>query len=232
MSRWWRAYDEAVDDPKLQQLPAELFRAWFNICCVTSQNGGKLPTLDAISFKLRIKPAKANKLLGDLRAAGLIDESEDGSLRPHNWDGRQFKSDATDGTNAERQQRYRDRHRNAVTTVTETVTVTDPETEQITEEERKEEPADAGPPSKYVFESGVIRLSASDFEKWLEAFQRLDLKAELLSLSEWAATQPKWFYAVSSALAKRNRELGLRQIAASKGAPLSPSGQVYPDGVM
>ena len=163
MSRWWRAYDEAVDDPKLQQLPAELFRAWFNICCVTSQNGGHLPTLDAVAFKLRLKPAKANKLLGDLRAAGLIDESEDGSLRPHNWDGRQFKSDAADGTNAERQQRYRDRHRNAVTTVTppvtETVTVTDPYTDTDTDTEKKDAASSDAPsavsdPEKQLFERG------------------------------------------------------------------------------
>jgi hypothetical protein len=28
MSPWWRAYDEAVDDPKLQQLKPELFKAF------------------------------------------------------------------------------------------------------------------------------------------------------------------------------------------------------------
>lgn len=59
---------------------------------------------------------------------------------------------------------------------------------------------------KYAFESGVIRLNQKDFDEWTLAFSHLDLRAELLSLSEWAANQPKWFHAVSGALAKRNRE--------------------------
>jgi hypothetical protein len=70
MSPWWRAYDEAVDDPKLQQLKPELFKAWFNICCVTSQNGGKLPSLPSVAFKLRVKPEKARAIIAELAAAG------------------------------------------------------------------------------------------------------------------------------------------------------------------
>jgi hypothetical protein len=61
------------------------------------------------------------------------------------------------------------------------------------------------------FESGVIRLKQKDFEKWRDAFSNLDLKAELIGLTEWAAGQESWFFAVSSALAKKNREMGLRR---------------------
>ena len=81
--------------------------------------------------------------------------------------------------------------------------------------QRKEDTADAVP-TAYEFESGVIRLTASDFEKWKKSFSYLDLPAELLSLTEWAGTQPKWFFAVSGALAKRNRE--------AKAARESPQG--------
>ncbi len=69
----------------------------------------------------------------------------------------------------------------------------------------------------YAFESGVIRLSQKDFDKWKQAFGNLALEAELLALTEWAASQPKWFYAVSAALAKKNRELGLRREQGKNG---------------
>ena len=228
MSHWWRAYDEAVDDPKLQQLPAELFRAWFNICCVTSQNGGKLPTLDAIAFKLRVKPAKANKLLSDLRAAGLIDESEDGSLRPHNWDGRQFKSDTTDGTNAERQQRYRDRHRNAVTAVTppvtEPVTVTDPDTDTEKKDAASDDaPSDSKAPDAELFDRGkkVLGKSAGG------------LVASLLKAK--GGSIPLARAAIEQASTKENpREYIGRIINGPRAGPplLTESGQPIPAGII
>lgn len=72
---------------------------------------------------------------------------------------------------------------------------------------KKEDTANAvSSPTKYIFESGVIRLGEKDFDKWKRAFGHLDLEAELLALTEWAAAQPKWFFAVSGALAKRNRQ--------------------------
>jgi len=72
---------------------------------------------------------------------------------------------------------------------------------------KKEEDTPNGVPSssQYVFESGVIRLTEKNFKDWETAFANLNLRAELLSLTEWAEKQPKWFYAVSAALAKRDR---------------------------
>lgn len=141
-SHWWRAYDEAVDDPKLQMLPDRLFRAWFNLCCITSANGGTLPPADVIAFKLRITASKVERLIEELRAAVLIDTDESGS-RPHNWNGRQFKSDVTDPTAPDRMRRHRNKKRNG--TVTSTVTVTHPETD--TETEYSEAKASGVPPS-------------------------------------------------------------------------------------
>jgi len=106
MSRWWRAYDEAVDDPKLQTLPPATAWGWFNLMCLASANGGTLPTTEAIAFKLRISVGKAGALVTTLRERGLIDEHEDGTTRPHNWDGRQFK---TDNSSNERVKRYREK---------------------------------------------------------------------------------------------------------------------------
>src|SRR5262245_56079613 len=83
-SRWWRAYDEALQDPKLQGLSDECFRFWFNLCCVCSKNGGNLPTVKIMSFEFRMQERKVVRLLAELREAGLIDEDKQG-IRPHNW---------------------------------------------------------------------------------------------------------------------------------------------------
>ena len=126
MSRWWRAYDEAVDHPKLGTLSDKLHRAWFNLMCIASANGGVLPAINAVAFKLRVAEHKATELITALVSAGLFDLRADGRFEPHNWNSRQYKSDVTDPTNAKRQKRYRDRHRVTENGVTETVTVTPP----------------------------------------------------------------------------------------------------------
>lgn len=201
-SRWWRAYDEAVDDPKLCLLTDKQHRAWFNLCCITSQNGGKLPAMAAVAFKLRMTVDKTRSMVAELVALGLVDMDETGTAAPHNWGERQFQSD----TSTERVKRFRERPRNVSSAVSETP----PETEQI--QNREEDTADAGTSSvaPYAFESGVIKLKQKAFDQWKQAYSHLDLAAELLALTEWAAGQPKWFYAVSGALAKRNRDVAVR----------------------
>lgn len=71
--------------------------------------------------------------------------------------------------------------------------------------------------SKYVFEDGIIRLNHKDFGKWEEAYEHLDLRSELMSLSHWATEQGEknWFHAVKGALSKRNREMALRHKTAA-----------------
>lgn len=77
------------------------------------------------------------------------------------------------------------------------------------EKGKEEDSAPDGAASKYFFESGVIRLSEKDFRKWRESFSNLDLRGELIGLTQWAGQQKDWFFAVSGALAKRNREIGI-----------------------
>lgn len=134
MSRWWRAYDEAVDDPKLCLLNDKQHRAWFNLCCITSQNGGTLPPIAAVAFKLRMPIMKAKHLIAELVTLGLIDQDET-AFTPHNWNARQYKSDVTDPTAASRQKTYRERnkHRNGDRNAAVTNTDTRADTEQITE---------------------------------------------------------------------------------------------------
>ncbi len=79
----------------------------------------------------------------------------------------------------------------------------------------KEEKEDApSAPSSYFFEQGRIRLNEKDFKQWEAAFKNINLRAELMQLSDWAKAQGKnWFHAVKGALAKKDREAIDRQRA-------------------
>ena len=105
---WFRIYDEALDDPRLQRLPASLFRVWFNLLCAASRNGGTLPDLPELAFMLRTRPGALSRRLEALKAAGLIEEM-DGALRPREWDKRQFVERPADPTAADRMRRMRER---------------------------------------------------------------------------------------------------------------------------
>jgi len=122
MSRWYRVYDDLVDDPKVQRLEPSLFKALINLWCLTSANGNALPPIDEIAFKLRMKPEKVQRVLTELRAAGLIDDDERGA-RPHNWNERQFISDVS----TSRVKRFRERRRNVSPAVSETAPKTEAE---------------------------------------------------------------------------------------------------------
>lgn len=147
MSRWFRLYDDVINDPKLLKLPEALRWAWVGMLCVASKNGGCLPPVDDVALMLRVPEAKAAEYITKLVKAELIDQV-DGVFSPHNWDGRQFKSD----TSNERVKKHRDAKRNVTPkqdcnvtrSVTSTVTETGPEAEAETEADSEQSRADAG----------------------------------------------------------------------------------------
>ena len=141
---WFRIYDEALDDPRLQRLPASLFRAWFNVLCAASRNGGTLPPISELAFMLRTRPGALSRRLEALKAAGLIEEIDGALLRPVEWERRQFvRQDAQDGAEpmspAERTRRWRERRARDAAGVTDgdgsavTVTALEEEIDQETE---------------------------------------------------------------------------------------------------
>lgn len=93
MSRWFRMYDDLLDDPKVQRLDPVLFKTWVNLLCLASRNGGELPRIDDIAFALRVTADVAESRMLDLVEKGLIDQGE--KVTPHNWDRRQFLSDSS-----------------------------------------------------------------------------------------------------------------------------------------
>lgn len=134
MSHWFRFYESVVDDPKVQLMPAETFKVWVNILCIASQHGGILPAVQDLAFRLRMDEGAVGDLLDLFYSKQLLDEVElEGAAvgyTPHNWQGRQYKTDSSDPTAAARMQRYRDKKKAPNASVTlpcrnATVTVTD-----------------------------------------------------------------------------------------------------------
>lgn len=104
-------YEEVLDDPKAQRLEPSLFKAWVNLLCLASRNDGRLPSVSDIAFALRMSEDEALKILTALVDVELIDKNK-GCFAPHNWNGRQYKSDVS----TDRVKRFRKRR----STVTET----------------------------------------------------------------------------------------------------------------
>lgn len=122
MSRWFRMYADVVDNPKVQLLAGDDFKAWVNLLCLAASNGGRLPSRDAIAFKLRMTVTGVDTVLERLVNAGLIDKVSGGAdgwgYAPHDWKERQFNSDSS----TPRVQRYRERKRSAGATPSDTDT--------------------------------------------------------------------------------------------------------------
>lgn len=197
---WWRAYDGAVDHPKLCLLSDRAHRGWFNLLCVAAANDGVLPAMEVLTVKLRLPRKKIEAIIAELVNRALLDEV-DGTLRPHNWDRRQFKSDVTDPTAAQRMQRYRNRHRNADRNErNDPVTVTPPilqTTETDTEAERKK---GKGPTRKRAATTPKVELP----ENWLPSedltaaengeLERMRdwARANAIRRADWLATWRNW----------------------------------------
>jgi hypothetical protein len=126
MAHWFRVYDELVDDPKVQRLPADLFKLLINLWCITSKNGGKLPAPELIAYTVRADESQLITSMKALASHGLLDllSNQHGSWwAPHGWSKRQFKSDSS----ISRVKRFRAKNE----TVDETPPETDSDTEQI-----------------------------------------------------------------------------------------------------
>lgn len=124
--QWFRFYSEALNDPKVQSLPPDLFKHWVNILCLACSNNGTLPeTLHETAFALRLSETDTVTVLERLLNATLIDRISGGAngyrYAPHSWDKRQYKSD----TSTDRVKRFRNRKGNVTETPPDTDTDTD-----------------------------------------------------------------------------------------------------------
>lgn len=141
--RWWRAYSRARHDPKLLRLTDKQFRWWFNLVCVAADNGGGLPPHADLAVEFRVSAATMTRALDDLISMGLFDHDETG-IRPHNWNGLQYKSDVSN----ERVKRFRQRQCN----VTETPSESEADTERKNSEAKASGAADV---ASLIFGNGL-----------------------------------------------------------------------------
>jgi hypothetical protein len=133
MSRWFRMYDELLDDPKVQRLAPEDFKGWVNLLCLASRNNGKLPKAEDIAFALRETAESVSSLFHRLESVGLV-VSRNGTYSPYKWAERQYKSD----TSTDRVKRFRERCRNADETAPEAETELDTDIPPIAPRKRGE----------------------------------------------------------------------------------------------
>lgn len=134
--RWLRLYDDTINDPKILKLPEATRWHWIALLCIASKNDGALPPLDDIAIQLRVTPAKATEIIAALVRSRLLDKAETGFV-PHNWDGRQYKSDVS----TDRVKRFRNGKRNVSSAVSETpcsVSVSDTVSESLSKKEDPE----------------------------------------------------------------------------------------------
>jgi hypothetical protein len=103
--RWFRFYDDDLNNPKLLRLSDRMHRVWIGLLCVASKNDGKLPSMEDCALMLRLQPERMAEALVSLVGAGLLERGEDETFRPHDWNARQYKSDVS----TERVKRYRKR---------------------------------------------------------------------------------------------------------------------------
>lgn len=129
---WFRFYNEALDDPKVQRLDGDTFKTWVNLLCLCARHDGLPKSIQDISFALRLDVHGCSTVLSRLADGGLLDRLHGGThgmhYGVHGWDKRQYKSD----TSTDRVKRFRKRFSN----VTETVNETPPDTETETDTEK------------------------------------------------------------------------------------------------
>lgn len=131
MSQWFRFYECALDDPKVQTLTGDDFKSWVNILCVACRKDGLLPNVRDLAFMLRMDENACQTLVERLVNATLIDRRNGGAngahYAPHGWDKRQYKSDGSTG----RVKRFRERSKPVTETPPDTDTEAD--TERVSE---------------------------------------------------------------------------------------------------
>lgn len=128
MKSWIRLYTEVPDDPKVQSLPAELFRFWINLLCLVGRHEGRIPETKTLSWALRTPYDECLSNLEKLRIAGLIDGNQ-----PHSWKKRQYESDSSTG----RVKRFRERFETVSQAVPLSVSVS--VSDSVSEKEKKDE---------------------------------------------------------------------------------------------
>lgn len=171
--KWFRFYDEVLDDPKCQRLTPIMFRHWVNVLCIANRSSdrGVLPDISDVAFGLRLSPGKTKSVLNDLVKAGLLDRNEDETFSPHGWSQRQRVSDDV----AKRVAKHRgetvtETESQQESNVTGNVTETFPHVRATEAETETDTPC--SPPTGDEVPSNVVQVSAPRRDLLDERWQR------------------------------------------------------------
>jgi len=158
-AHWFRFYDEALNDPKVQTLDLMTFKIWVNCLCLASANGknnGELGTLHHVSFALRETESTVSSAFHALLDRGLI-VTENETFHIPKWAKRQYKSDIS----TDRVRKHRKRYRNVPETPPDTDTDTEKNKEKVNQKERRRKNVQKA-------ESPVVEgLDAETWETWV-----------------------------------------------------------------
>lgn len=107
--QWWRAYAEARRDPKLLSLSRSDRWYWFEVLCLACEQEACITSASLLQTVCKGRADHVARVLQMLCSAGLLDKTGDDNYTPHNWKGRQFRSDSS----TERTRKYRNGKRHS-----------------------------------------------------------------------------------------------------------------------
>jgi hypothetical protein len=131
--KWFRLYDELIDDPKIMLIDEAFRWRYIAILCLVNRyerktTGNRLPSDTILIFHLRLTQKELDETLTELLRVELVQKDKHGFyVKAFKY--RQFDSDNVN----ERVKRYRKRYSNG----DETVNVTAPDTDTETDTEAK-----------------------------------------------------------------------------------------------
>lgn len=169
---WFRFYHETLDDPKVQRLPGETYKAWVNLLCLACRNDGKIPSVADVAFALRTSEQEVGKLLKYLAGCALLDCAGN-SYTPHGWTKRQYKSDVS----TDRVKRFRNGDGNVAETLHET-------------DQRQSRPEQIQNP-KEVVDKVVVGLSPNK-KPWTTQQRRAAWQSGVLNYAQTRLTAEKY----------------------------------------
>lgn len=180
--RWVRLHRESLHNPKIGRLSDYQHRAWHN-CLLVADDGGALPSIADIAFHLRMTPAAAEQVIGELIEVGLIDvdmTSGPRRLSMHDWDAHQFVSDNSTDRVRKFREKSKTKHNETAMKRCGNVSETPPESETESESDlvlsSVEQVAARG--EEQSFDSGFLK----EFGKTWTKIDKLKNRAEGLGL--------------------------------------------------
>lgn len=121
--KWFRLYNEIIDDPKMLEITDKEFRHFIFLMCLASEREkeGLIDlSIEKISWRLRLSLEEAGQIIDKLKSLKILSQNGDG-FQFLNWEKRQYRSDNVN----ERVKKFRQKKKGENETLHETLHETD-----------------------------------------------------------------------------------------------------------